>query len=65
MDKNIIDWIDWTWDIPNDAPLGYYSVKMMVLNEHNEENPIDYKECTFEVIETNSSNYNRFERVSI
>jgi hypothetical protein len=59
------DWINWNWDIPNDASLGDYRIKMMVFNEHNEEKPIKTIESKFTVRDPNASNYDHFNRVSI
>jgi hypothetical protein len=58
------DWYTWVWNIPNNAPLDIYTVKMMVFDE-NKIDPIDSVIDSFEVVDPDATNYNHFNRVSI
>ena len=61
------DWKVWSWEIPEFAPLGVYKVRMMVWNtfEDGKKEPFKTIEDTFEVIDPDSSHYQRFTNVGI
>jgi hypothetical protein len=61
------DWKEWSWEIPEYAPLGRYRVKMMVWNTFtgNVKEPYRTIEDTFEVIEPDDSHYRRFDSINI
>jgi hypothetical protein len=61
------DWKEWSWDIPEFAPLREYKVKMMVWNtlEDGKKEPFITIEDTFEVIDPDSSHYDRWRSVSV
>jgi hypothetical protein len=51
LDGNIdTNWKYWNWDIPHDAPVTKYIIKMMVLNEGNNEQPLQMIEDNIEII---------------
>lgn len=61
------DWKEWSWEIPEFAPLGKYHVKMMVWNtfKDGKKEPFRTIEDTFEVIDPDNSHYRRSDRISI
>jgi hypothetical protein len=61
------DWKEWSWDIPEFAPLREYKVKMMVWNtlKDGKKEPFITIEDTFEVIDPDSSHYDRWRSVSV